>query len=231
MYVFFQSSFFFLNSHEIALLMVSTPIYVVGIDGILSRKWNQSSVIFATMAVSLAMLSMDFSQKFHFKWQGILLVQACNFSFALGQILIKHFCKARNSNIFPLNSILYTGAGIICLPMAIISQKYLSFPPFTATDFINASLFGVVCCGICHWLWNVGALRTPTHILAAMNNLQIPLAVVISFIAFGEKIDGLRFAGTAAILGIMLLTAVLGQRNCKTLKAQKCEILNCKFEI
>ncbi|MDR1401745.1 MAG: DMT family transporter [Puniceicoccales bacterium] len=222
MYVLFQSSFFFLNGHEVALLMVSTPAYVVGIDSVLSKRWSRSSIIFAAMAVLLTILSMDFSQKFHFQWQGIMLIQSCNFSFALGQILLKRFCRAQNiSNTFSLNSVLYGGAAIICFPMAFFSRKYLSLPPYTAADISNASLFGIVCCGICHWFWNVGTLRTPTHVLATMNNLQIPLAVIVSCVAFGEKIDKFRFTGTMAILGIMILAPILAQKNYKISKSRE----------
>ncbi|MDR1413842.1 MAG: DMT family transporter [Puniceicoccales bacterium] len=215
MYVLFQSSFFFLNSHEVALLMVTTPAYVIGIGGMFSMKWNWS-IIFAAMAVLLAMLSVDFTQKFHFKWQGILLVQACNFSFALGQILLKRFCKMRHmANIFPLNFVLYAGAATVCLPMAIISQKYLPMPTFAAVDFISASLFGMLCCGVCHWFWNIGTLRTPIHVLATMNNLQIPLAVLVSCVIFGEKINMFRFVGTAIALALMLFIAILAEKIAK----------------
>ena len=51
------------------------------------------------------------------------------------------------------------------------------------------------------YLWNKGAIRVNTGILAVGNNLKVPLAVLVSWIVFGEQADYLRvLAGLTLIL-------------------------------
>jgi drug/metabolite transporter (DMT)-like permease len=208
MYSLFQASFFFLNGHEVALLLVPTPVYVAAIGSFFSKNWDGAPTVVAVIIGLSVVFLMDFSQKFYFKWQGILLTQGCNFSFALGQILIKRFCEKRGiSGIFSISAALYAGATAICL----LSRSFFYSAPVPAKTIIEAALFGVICCGICHWLWNTGALRTKIYALAAMNNLQIPLSIIISCTIFGEKINFPRFIGSVAIVVIICLPLACGR--------------------
>jgi drug/metabolite transporter (DMT)-like permease len=206
MYSCFQASFLFLNGHEVALLLISTPMYVVAIDGVLSKSFGGVPVILSIVAALLVIPLMDFSQKFCFRWQGVMLTQICNFSFALGQVLIRRFCASRGiKKVLPLNSLLFLGATVICVPLAIFSICRLSYPHFSGITFLVAALIGTFCCGICHWLWNFGAVDIAIPILAVMNNVQIPLAIIVACMVFGEKIDWPRFIGSGAILIAMLI--------------------------
>jgi drug/metabolite transporter (DMT)-like permease len=214
MYSLFQASFFFLNGHEVALLLIPTTAYVLIIGNIFSKNWDCVRTAMAAAMGLSAVFLMDFSQKFCFKWQGVLLTQGCNFSFALGQVLVRRFCEKRGiRNPFFLNAALYAGAAAVCVPLALCTGNGLSCAAASGREVINAMLFGVICCGICHWFWNMGALKTGIHTLAAMNNFQIPLAIVISCTIFGEKIDAPRFIGSAAILAIIGLSSTIGRHS------------------
>ena len=48
---------------------------------------------------------------------------------------------------------------------------------------------GVLPSGVAFFLWNIGAKRVNSGVLAAFNNVKIPLAVVVSLVVFGEKTD------------------------------------------
>ena len=54
------------------------------------------------------------------------------------------------------------------------------------------------------YLWNKGAARTDTGILAVSNNLKIPLAVLVSWLVFSESADYAR-----VLLGLAIITAAL----------------------
>ena len=54
------------------------------------------------------------------------------------------------------------------------------------------------------YLWNRGAARTQPAFLAAANNLKVPLAVVVSWLVFGEDA-----AGATALCGMALLVGAL----------------------
>ncbi|MDR2738168.1 MAG: DMT family transporter [Puniceicoccales bacterium] len=215
MYSLFQASFFFLQGHEVALLLITTPAYVAAIGNIFSKNLDRRRTAMAVVVGISVLFLTDFSQKFYFKWQGILLTQGCNFSFAIGQVLIKRFCERRNiENLFPLNAPLYAGAAVVCLPLVFLSGKHFPCSPASGHAIASAALFGIICCGICHWLWNTGAVKTQIHTLAAMNNLQIPMAVIISCTIFSEKIDPKRLFCSCIFLAAICLVSTGGkQRN------------------
>jgi drug/metabolite transporter (DMT)-like permease len=210
MYTTFQASFYFLEAHEVALLLVTTPAYVTLIGNAMAGNGTRWSVVLAAMAMILPMFLTDFAQKFCFRWQGVLLTQACNFSFAFGQVSLRRFCQKRGiENILRLNAILYLGAAIVCLPFVFFVPHGSPWTDFSWTALVKTAAFGVICCGVCHWLWNVGAIRSTIPVLSAMNNLQIPLAIIVACTIFGEKIHWPRFVGSFGVVAILFVSAFL----------------------
>ena len=200
MYTSFQASLYFLKGHEVALLLLPTPIYLTILDAFFSKNWSLSrflSVVVITLSVTVL---MDFSQQFCFQWQGVILTQICNVSFAAGQFFVKKFFHDHRS-IIHYNTILYFGAALVCLPFAIYSYHF--YPAMCAQDVTICMLYGIICCGFSHWFWNIGAVRVSTTILAIMNNLQIPLAIIVSVLIFGERIDYRRFIYSLMIIAAM----------------------------
>jgi drug/metabolite transporter (DMT)-like permease len=58
------------------------------------------------------------------------------------------------------------------------------------------------------FLWNIGSSQVSAGTLAVMNNLKVPLAVIVSLLCFGERADLLRLgAGGGAILLALYLNA------------------------
>ncbi len=65
---------------------------------------------------------------------------------------------------------------------------------------------GLLASGVGFFLWNVGATRVSSGVLAVFNNAKIPLAVVVSLLVFHEQTDLVRLAIGG---GIMLLALYL----------------------
>ena len=56
------------------------------------------------------------------------------------------------------------------------------------------------------YLWNKGAARTSKGVLAAANNLKIPLAVIATWALLREEADHLRvLVGLGVIVGALFL--------------------------
>ena len=65
---------------------------------------------------------------------------------------------------------------------------------------------GLVPTAVGFWLWNKGAARTAAGPLAVANNLKVPLAVVVSWLVFGESAPYLRaLAGLAVVVAALRL--------------------------
>ncbi|MBN1983051.1 MAG: EamA family transporter [Chitinivibrionales bacterium] len=73
---------------------------------------------------------------------------------------------------------------------------------------------GLVASGVGFFLWNIGALRVSSGVLAIFNNVKIPLAVLVSLLFFREKADLVRLSiGCAIILYALYLNKKEGPDN------------------
>lgn len=203
MYVFFQSSFFFLDAYEIAILLITTPIYVVLLDGILNKQSLALPCFLASICILLSFSLLN-GCDYSFNGYGLILTQGSNISFALGQVLLKRFFeKHAEIDLRSIMSLLYLGGGCTCLIfILVINHTYL---PLTFSSSLYACLLGIICCGVCHYLWDAGVLAVKTPVLAVMNNVQIPLSILISTFFFGEKFDFYKMFTAILMIAFILL--------------------------
>lgn len=190
---FFQCAFFYLSANEIALWMLTTPIFVVIIDDFLKKQLNVFPIITSICAIGLSFLLLDFVCIERFSFQGILLLQACNLSFAIGQIMFRQFCEKNALNdVSAMSAILYLGGFAICAVCAILAYNLYEYRSVSVSEIYSILIIGVVCCGLCNFLWNKGAIIVNIPVLAVMHNAQIPLAIIFSCIFFGETVSLLK---------------------------------------
>jgi drug/metabolite transporter (DMT)-like permease len=199
-YLLYLESFRYLRAYEAALFTITTPIFVTLLADAFERTLRPRAFAAALLAVAgtafVAVKSVDFSVTL----TGLLLVQASNAAFALGQILYRrlraHHADVRDRDVFAL---LYLGA---CVPAlaALLGKDNLSVT-LTAPQIWTLLYLGVLASGVGFFLWNVGATRVTAGLLAVMNNLKVPLAVVVSIVAFGERAPLLPLLASLATLG------------------------------
>ena len=190
MYAFFQCAFFYLDANEIALWMLTTPIFVVIIDDFLRKQITILPIIVAGLAIVLSFLLLDFVSVKSFSFEGILLIQACNLSFATGQIMFRQFCEKNSLNdVSAMSAVLYLGGVIVCAVCSVLAANIYNYRAVSWSDIYSILIIGVVCCGLCNFLWNKGAVMVNVPVLAIMNNAQIPLAIIFSCVIFGETVS------------------------------------------
>jgi drug/metabolite transporter (DMT)-like permease len=204
MYMAYIYSYQFLPAHQIALFTILTPIYVTLTQDIFIKKLNVTALLAAIVSIFGATIIVYRFESWQGTVTGFLIIQISNICFALGQVLYKKTMKFHKSindkNIFAL---LYFGAVLITLiPMMMsIAGKQVQIAP---QQFLALIYLGVVASGIGFFLWNSGARRTSISQLAVMNNLKIPLAVLISLVLFKEDANVSRLiAGSSLILGAL----------------------------
>ncbi len=211
MYVFFQMSFLFLGAYEVALLLITTPIYVTFIDGILNKTKLAIPCFLATICILLSFLVL-YSGQYSFNKYGVLLLQCSNLSFAYGQVLVKKFFQNHTNITFKQSmSILYLGGLCVCCILALIVRCEHS--PLTWNAFGWAMFLGITCCGICHYLWDTGIMLVKTPVVAVMNNLQIPLSILVSVLFFHETIELYKIVTCAVMMLFICLVYFFFKKN------------------
>ena len=204
MYLAYNESFRYLQAHEVALLTLTTPVFVTLMGDALARTFRIRALAAALLAVGGTGVVVYHGQNFRPTLPGLALVQLSNLAFAVGQVGYKRFRERRSAlgdrDIFAL---LYAGAFSLTLPLALFRADPDTFT-LTVTQSLTLLYLGVLASGAGFFLWNMGATRVGTGALAVMNNAKIPLAVACSLIFFGESADLPRLA-----LSLVLLSAAV----------------------
>jgi drug/metabolite transporter (DMT)-like permease len=210
MYLLYLEAFQNLAAYQIALLTLLTPIFVCLFDSVLSKRFTIHYAFAALLSIAGALVVMASRPLGRAEWRGILLVQASNACFALGQLL---YCRVRrrappigDARLFVW---LYLGAVLLVLPYA-ASKLPHAVQMMSLSQLLVVVYLGVIASGFGFFMWNVGASRVKTGTLAVMNNAKIPLGVFISLVLFGEKthLPRLGLGALLIVLGLALAERV-----------------------
>jgi carboxylate/amino acid/amine transporter len=208
MYVFYIESFRFLHAHQVALLTIFTPLYVTAIDDGLEKRFRPLHFWTALLAVAGTAVLVYSKDGGSGLLSGILLVQASNACFAIGQVLYRRMPRAdakwRDRDIFAW---LYLGGSVAACLAMLLSSAPLDLS-LCRLQILVLLYLGLLASGVGFFLWNIGALRVSSGVLAIFNNVKIPLAVIVSLLFFRERVDLIRLSigGAVILLALYLNT-------------------------
>jgi drug/metabolite transporter (DMT)-like permease len=205
MYLAYNESFRFLAAHEVALLTLTTPVFVTLLADAFDRTLRVRALLAAFLSVlggaAIVVKTIPSANTF----AGVALIQLSNLAFALGQILYRRLRAQqpalRDRNVFAL---LYAGAFVVALGATFTRDISVEL---TTPKLLVLLYLGLIASGLGFFLWNLGATRVTAGTLAAMNNAKIPLAVVVSIVVFRESADWVRLALSAALMGFAVWLA------------------------
>jgi drug/metabolite transporter (DMT)-like permease len=215
MYVAYIRSFQYLQSYEVALLTIMTPLWITLFSSVLSRRLEPRFHLAALLAIVGAAIIVVRRDALGPAIIGVALVQVSNIAFGVGQILYKRTMVAhpelRSRDVFAL---LYAGAVLVTLAATAVTFEPSQFE-MTRTQLVVLVYLGVVAAGIGFVLWNHGATKVSDGTLAVMNNGYMPLAVLAGLVWLGEEADPVRLlVGTACLVAALWLAQRIGpQRN------------------
>lgn len=189
MYIAYIYSYQYLQSYEIVLFTIFTPLYITLINDLINKKVNKKFLAAALLAVVGAGIILFQKLHSHEFMYGFILVQISNVCFAAGQIFYTKVKKDLPGNSdHSLFGLLYLGAVIVTLPASLFSTDYSSL--IILPGQLGTLIYlGVISSGLAFYLWNVGATKVNEGSLAVFNNLKIPLAMIVSIFIFGEEGD------------------------------------------
>ncbi|MGO2180973.1 MAG: carboxylate/amino acid/amine transporter [Pseudoalteromonas nigrifaciens] len=204
MYSFYYHSFLYLSVPEVLLFTVMTPLYITLLNDDLEKHFNPRFFIVAIIAIGGAVairyegISSDFLL-------GLLLVQAANLCFAIGQVAYKRLMS--NSTLEHKSVFGWFFIGALCVALVC----YLLFGntdklPTTTTQWSVLIYLGIVASGFGYFVWNKGATLVNVGALAVMNNLLIPAGIIVNVLIWNRDADLFRLAiGAGIILAALLV--------------------------
>jgi len=213
MYHAYNWSFQFLKSHEVALLTVTTPFLVTALNDLQRRRFAPLNAAAAAAAVLGALIVVSRGAPTRTPLAGVALTQLSNLAFAFGQIAYRNVFPAgpTRARVTDAGAFFYclAGAALVSVPLA-APHAAAAMRALTGGQAVALLYLGTVASGLSFFLWNRGARRTPAGTLAVLNNLKIPLAVLVSFLVFRESANLARLTVGG---GLVLAAAAFTLKN------------------
>jgi carboxylate/amino acid/amine transporter len=201
----------FLEAHKIALFTVTTPILVALLDDCFERRFRSRYLVFALVSVLGAVIIYFNAPELEGALVGILLLQASNLCFAFGQVYYRRLMQDHpRLNIRNHFGLLYMGGFLVSVLLMLAGTNW-ERTAVTSAQVLVIVFLGMLASGIGFFLWNYGATKTNAGTLAVLNNLKIPLAVVVSLLFF-ESISGDALLRLLLGGGIIVGAVILNER-------------------
>jgi drug/metabolite transporter (DMT)-like permease len=205
MYLAYIESFRYLRAYEAALFTITTPIFVTLLADALDGTFRVRALLAALLAVIGTAFVAVKSADLKITLTGLALVSLSNAAFAIGQVLYRRL-RARQTTLRDRDvfAVLYGGGFFVAVTTMLIKDASVTLAP---PQLWTLLYLGVLASGLGFFLWNVGATRVSAGTLAVMNNLKIPLAVVVALLAFGEQANLPALIASLAVLGVAVWLA------------------------
>ncbi|MBD3221986.1 EamA family transporter, partial [bacterium] len=210
MYVCYLASYRYLAAWQVALWTVFTPILVVLVAQAWRRRVQASGWLAAVLAVVGAILAQGQLPTGE-TLRGVLLVQASNLAFAIGQLGFGPLARragiagprtaGREAGLVGWMSM---GGAVLAAGGALVAGRPPDLAGLGAASPVLLYL-GLVPTALGFWAWNRGAARVDAGQLGVANNLKIPLAVIVSWVVFGEAAAYGRALGGLVIIVLALV--------------------------
>lgn len=212
-YVCLYLSFRVLSVPEVLLFTILTPLHVTLIEDALNRRFNPWALVAALVAVlGAAVIRYDrISADF---FLGFLLLQLANFTYAAGQVLYRHLVRRYPSDLphYRRFGYFYLGALAVVLPAFLLFGKS-NFLPDAPVQWAVLLFLGLVSTALGLYWWNKGACLVSGATLAVMNNLHVPVGLLMSLLIWNLNEDlGRLCLGGLVILGSLWISRLGDQR-------------------
>ncbi|MFF7707953.1 carboxylate/amino acid/amine transporter [Pseudomonas sp. NPDC007930] len=205
-YVCLYLSFRVLTVPEVLLFTILTPLHVTLIEDALNRRFNGWALLAALVAVAGAAV-IRFDRVSAGFFGGFLLLQLANFTYAAGQVLYKHL-MARHGDGTPQYrhfGYFFVGALLVALPAWLAFGNY-SHLPSTPLQWGVLVFLGWVATALGMYAWNRGACQVNGGTLAVMNNLHVPVGLLLNLLLWNhaEPLGRLALGGGVIVLSVWI---------------------------
>ena len=211
-YLCLYRSFSVLTVPEVLLFTVLTPIYVTLLDDALARRFNPWALVAALVAVGGGVAIRFQPLEGDYLW-GFLLLQLANATFAAGQVLCRHLL-ARHPLDVPLYRFFghfFLGALVLALPAWLIFGNPARLP-HTAVQWGVLVWMGLFATALGMFWWVKGCTRVDAGALAVMNELHVPLGLLVNLLIWNRDADLKKIALGGGVILLSLALNRAGRR-------------------
>ena len=203
-YVCLYLSFRVLTVPEVLLFTILTPLHVTLIEDALNRRFNPWALVAALVAVAgAAVIRFDSIGPDVFK--GFLLLELANVTYAAGQVLYRRLVARYPSDLphYRRFGFFYLGALAVVLPAFLLFGK-ANFLPEAPLQWGVLVFLGLVSTALGLYWWNKGACLVSGGTLAVMNNLHVPVGLLLNLLIWNQH----EPLGRLFIGGLVIVFAV-----------------------
>lgn len=211
-YLCLYRSFSVLTVPEVLLFTVLTPIYVTLLDDALARRFNPWALVAALVAVGGGVAIRFQPLEGDYLW-GFLLLQLANATFAAGQVLCRHLL-ARHPLDVPLYRFFghfFLGALVLALPSWLIFGNPARLP-HTPVQWGVLVWMGLFATALGMFWWVKGSTRVDAGALAVMNELHVPLGLLVNLLIWNRDADLKKIALGGGVILLSLALNRAGRR-------------------
>lgn len=211
-YLCLYRSFSVLTVPEVLLFTVLTPIYVTLIEDALERRFNRWALFAAAVAVGGGILIRWQPLAGEFLW-GFVLLQIANATFAAGQVLCRHLLLHHPVEL-PLYRFFghfFLGALVLVLPSFLIFGNPDKLP-VTAVQWGVLLWMGLFATALGLFWWVKGSVRVDAGTLAVMNELHVPLGLLVNLLIWNRDADLAKIALGGSVILLSLAINRFGRR-------------------
>ena len=199
-YLCLYRSFQVLTVAEVLLFTVLTPIYVTLLDDALERRFSPWSLLAALVAVGGGIIIRFHSLEDKYL-MGFVLLQIANASFAAGQVLCRRLLLR-----YPIEQPLhhyfghfFIGALALALPSFLLFGDMQKLP-VTAQQWWVLAYMGVFATALGMYGWVKGSARVDAGTLAIMNELHVPVGLLVNLLIWNRDADLPRLAAGGLVI-------------------------------
>jgi len=205
-YLCLYRSFSVLTVPEVLLFTVLTPIYVTLLEDALVGRFNRWAMFAAAVAVGGGVLIRYQPLAGDFLW-GFVLLQIANATFAAGQVLCRRLL-AEHPVELPLYRFFghfFLGALVLVLPSFLFFGNPERLPE-TAMQWGVLVWMGLFATALGMFWWVKGSTRVDAGTLAVMNELHVPLGLLVNLLIWNRDADLAKIAlgGSVILLSLWI---------------------------
>jgi len=203
-YVCLYLSFRVLTVPEVLLFTILTPVHVTLLQDAFERRFNGWALLAALVAVAGAAVIRFDGITGHFLG-GFALLQVANLTYAAGQVLYKRLIARQPlpGPHYHRFGYFFLGALLVALP-AYLAFGNLARLPDAPAQWGVLLFLGLVATAFGMYAWNKGASQVPAATLAVMNNLHVPVGLLLNLLVWNHN----EPLGRLALGGAIILASV-----------------------
>lgn len=208
MYVFLFQAFSYLSVPEVLLFTIFTPLYITLFDELWQRRlhlpmrWWMATLLAVAGAAIIRWHSVSPDALL-----GFLLIQSANICFALGQVSYRRLKLGAVADQVRDFGFFFVGGALVATVAALIWADGSKMPQ-TATQWGVLLWLGLGASGLGYLAWNTAARWVNTAQLAVMNNMLIPIGILVNMVLWHRAFDGwsLLLGGGLLLLAMLVAT-------------------------